>query len=116
MKSITLFLLFVVFLTACSPTKKTTSAQGSSSAEITATGGAQDGSSFDKAIFIDKNNEKEGVDAEYVWLRSHYPGYTFIKQSLDSKGNKHYDILKIKTKEGEEKNIYFDISRFFGKL
>jgi hypothetical protein len=74
-----------------------------------------DGSSFEKAIFIDKTSEKAGIDAEYAWLKENYPGYRMIQQSLSQHKGRSYDILKIKTKESEEKDIHFDISKFFGK-
>ena len=76
----------------------------------------RDGSGYEKAIIIDKTNESDGVAAEYKWLREHYPGYTMIRQSLQNKDNKPYDVLSIKTKDGENKDIYFDISNFFGKF
>jgi len=37
-------------------------------------------------------------------------------QSLVFKNNKPYDILSIKTADGTEKKIYFDISNYFGKF
>jgi len=53
---------------------------------------------------------------EHDWLEIHYPDYTLIEQSLIADGGKHYDVMPIKTANGEEKKIYFDISDFFGKF
>jgi hypothetical protein len=57
-----------------------------------------------------------GVASEYAWLREFYPGYKFIKQTLafmELNGKKvTFDVLDIKTAEGVEKKIYFDISEF----
>ena len=76
---------------------------------------AGDGSSYENAIFIKKNNEKAGVDAEYVWIREHYPGSRTKMQALQVSNGKHYDVLTIVTGDGTEKQVYFDISNFFGK-
>lgn len=66
-----------------------------------------------------------GVAAEHVWIRCRYPEYEFLEQSLTTidliSGEKkyrndqiHFDIIKIRLKSGTEKEIYFDISSFFG--
>lgn len=49
-------------------------------------------------------------------MEVHYPQYKMIQQSLvyDKQG-KPYDVLKIKTRDGEVLKVYFDISNFFGK-
>lgn len=92
------------------------SANPSDTAPVANPDAVMDGSSFEKAIVIDKKKEVEGVAAEYAWLKQNYPGYSMVKQSLSNKGKKQYDVLVIKTKEGEEKTIYFDITNFFGKF
>src|ERR1700759_2124662 len=113
MKKYLLLLLLAAGLSqACSPSKKT----GSASAQTQAATGENDGSSYEKAVVMHEKNETDGVHAEYAWLRKTYPGYTFIKQSLLMHAGKSYDMLEIKTKDGETKDVYFDISGFFGKL
>jgi predicted Zn-dependent protease len=77
---------------------------------------SNDGSSYEKAIVIEEKSEKKGVDAEYAWLRQNYPGCRVGKQALNFKDKKPYDILTITTAEGETRQIYFDISNFFGKF
>ncbi|MCX6230561.1 MAG: hypothetical protein NTZ33_03360 [Bacteroidetes bacterium] len=100
------FLIFIAYLaTGCSSSKNTTT----SSTE-------NDGSSFSKAIIIKEKTETKGVAAEYLWIREHYPNATIKGQKLVDHKNKPYDIIKIETKESEEKEIYFDISMFFGKM
>lgn len=76
----------------------------------------QDGSSFEKAVFINEKTETAGIGAEYVWLRQNYPGYKLVQQSLAFEKEKPYDIMDIKTADGEKKSIYFDISKFYGKF
>jgi hypothetical protein len=74
-----------------------------------------DGTSFDKAIIIEEQTESKGVNAEYIWLKQHYPGYKLKNQSLSNYNKKPYDVMNIVTSEGENKNIYFDITNFYGK-
>ena len=75
----------------------------------------RDGSSFDKAIIIADTTESAGISAEYRWLDYHYPGCKTGSQSLSYHNKKPFDILYIKTKNKESKEVYFDISNYFGK-
>lgn len=67
-----------------------------------------------------------GVAAEYKWIRRRYPNSKTIKQTLTTldllTGKKRYkskqlrfDVIEIKLPNGLEKEIYFDISSFFGE-
>ena len=120
MKKIALLPIIISLFISCSPSKKSTtdmaSTSTSTSSSSSSTSSANDGSSYEKAIIIEKKNEKDGVAEEYKWLREHYPGYTMGSQSLNYKDKKPYDILHITTKDGEKKDVYFDISKFFGKF
>lgn len=69
----------------------------------------RDGSSVEKAVIA------ESVPWEYDWLNQYYPGYEFHMQSLRFIDNKPYDVLNITTAQGKKKDVYFDISGFFGK-
>ena len=113
MKRALLFILCLIVLASCSTTKKTT--DNTSGQEQSSTS-PRDGSSFDRAIMIKEKREGPGVDAEYDWLRLHFPEYQSEGQSLTFDKKKAYDIIRIKTKEGEDKRIYFDISGFYGKF
>jgi len=120
MKLLQLILCFSIMLASCSSSKKATSNNGNtqSTTETTTTSSGtskQDGSSFENAIVIKEKTEKPGVDAEYIWLKKNYPGYKLIRQSLSSKEKNYYDVMEIKTADGENKTIYFDITNFFGK-
>ena len=76
----------------------------------------RDGSSFDKAIIINETSEQRGDPAEYTWIRKNYPGSTNNSQVLAYHAKKPYDILHITTADGKSVAVYFDISKFFGKL
>lgn len=56
------------------------------------------------------------VTEEHEYLKKHYPNSKFIGQALINQGKyKYYDKLTFKTKEGETRSLYFDITSFFGK-
>lgn len=106
-KTISLILISVFFLLACSPTKNLPEANP----ELTAINPSlQNGLSFESAIVVNS------VKAEYEWLAENYPGYTLQMQALSQHKKKPYDVLFILTVSGAEKSIYFDISKFFGKF
>ncbi|MEZ0257244.1 MAG: hypothetical protein ACAI37_18325 [Chthoniobacter sp.] len=75
-----------------------------------------DGSSFAKAVVIHGATEQTGVDAEYGYLAKHYPGSRSGKQSLTAHGGRHFDLLEFTTADGKKRQIYFDITEFFGKF
>lgn len=116
MKTITLFFALIIFLGACSSSKKTTATKKVSSVTLTQADVLKGGTSFENAVIMKVERERIGVQEEYKWLAENYPGYANIKQSHVSRGNRHYDIFKIRTKNGQLKEIYFDITSFYGKL
>ena len=116
---ILIFILLAIAITttSCGPSKRSTSptasvASNDSSALPTA---AIDGSSYEKAIVITEKSSGKGIAAEYDWLKKNYPGYKLLSQSLSHHNKKSYDVLSIQTADGARKEIYFDITGFFGK-
>ena len=75
-----------------------------------------DGSSFEKAIIIHAADEGSGVKAEYAWIREHIPGGMPAGQALLNHGSKIYDLIHVKLQDGSMRDVYFDITGFFGKL
>jgi hypothetical protein len=77
------------------------------------------GDSREEAVVI-KNaaNHRAGVDAEYLYLQKRFGErdihWKLVMQAL-LQGDKPVDWLKIELTDGTTKNIYFDISEFFGK-
>jgi len=69
-----------------------------------------EGSSFEEAIPV------KSVAEEYEWIRLHYPDHIFVMQSLVFEKKKPYDILTIEAPDGAQREIYFNISRFYGKI
>jgi hypothetical protein len=76
--------------------------------------------SEDDFVIICTEYSSLGISAEYAWIRYTYPEYSRVQQSLiEIKINGKTlpcDLLLIKNNNTEElKNIYFEISDFFGK-
>lgn len=109
------FVLLVAIAAACSSTKHTSTGISTNTTVVQVNPSA-DGSSYEKAIVIQEKHETAGTQAEYKWIRDNYPGSKTQMQSLNYNNKKPYDIITIKTADGTEKKIYFDISNFFGKF
>jgi hypothetical protein len=74
-----------------------------------------DGSSLEHAVVINgAKGESDGVQAEYVWLRRHYPTHRLLRQAVKSVGGRMYDQMDMATPEGE-RSVFFDITAFYGK-
>jgi len=97
---------FTIFVVSCSTPKEV----------VTNTNSTQDGLTFATAVVINEKNESKGVNAEYKWLREHYPGYKSEGQSLAWNKKTPYDVISIVLPDGKKLDVYFDISKFFGKF
>ncbi|MFM5884825.1 MAG: hypothetical protein ACKOQ3_05785 [Novosphingobium sp.] len=74
-----------------------------------------DGKTSGTAYVIRANDEGSGVAKEYAILK--FFGLVQGKQSLIMKDGKTYDTIEATDpKTGETRTIWFDISKFFGKL
>ena len=114
MKKICIILVAAITLASCGGSKP--AAGTTNNTTVGAPSADNDGSSYEKAIFIDEKNEMAGVAAEYKWLKANHPGYKTISQSLDHKDKKSYDIITILTAGGKKMKVYFDITQFYGKM
>jgi uncharacterized protein YxeA len=81
---------------------------GCSTMYIDDTGG-RDGSSFQKAVIVGS------VRAEYKYIDRTFAGSNILSQVLRENDGKPYDIVSIKQGNGQERNVYFDISKFYRK-
>jgi hypothetical protein len=77
------------------------------------------GDSREDAIVIQNaENHRAGVDAEYLYLQERFGERDFhwrlVGQAL-LMGDKRVDRLSIALTDGTMKDIYFDVSEFFGK-
>jgi hypothetical protein len=69
----------------------------------------RDGTSFQNAVVVGS------VRAEYLYIDRNYPGSNILSQVVTDNNGNPYDVVTITTKDGTEKDIYFDISRFYRK-
>jgi len=75
-----------------------------------------DGSSRDQAVIIKEAKYHEiGTLAEKMWLEKRYPGYCQARQSELSSGGKQFDLVELKTADGQVRTIYFDSTSFAAK-
>ena len=77
---------------------------------------AEEGSSFETAVVIHAEHESEGVKAEYAWIGEHIPGGKSEGQALLNHGGKPYDLIHVRLPDDTVRDVYFDISGFFGKM
>lgn len=74
-------------------------------------------------VKVNAHTHELGIAAEYHWIEKRYPGSKTIMQSITSldlmkdkskyKGSILLDKIQIRLKDGQQKDIYFDISSFF---
>jgi hypothetical protein len=69
----------------------------------------RDGTSFQNAVVVGS------VRAEYLYIDRNYSGSNILSQVVTDNNGNPYDVVTITTKDGTEKDIYFDISRFYRK-
>jgi len=86
---------------------------------ITFEGGG--GRSPDAAVIIKGAKDTVvGIAAEHYYLEMKYGKqnvkWNLVSQSLLHKQDRHFDLIKIRLVDGSQKEIYFDITEFFGKM
>jgi len=114
MKHILILIFALSLLSSCS-TSRTAGFSNNKSNEVIKNNPDNDGLSYATAIVIEETTETSGINAEYKWLKEHYPGYSLRKQSLNSEKGSPYDLMYITTASGKELTIYFNIANYFGK-
>jgi hypothetical protein len=73
-------------------------------------GGGTAGATPETAIVVGS------VAEEYQWMARNCPGYQPSMQALQHIQGKPYDVLTWRNARGDERVVYFDISRFYGRL
>ena len=113
MKTAGALFIVIIVAVACSSPKKT--ATKADLPTVTRADKLVGGTSFSDPVVIMVQNESAGLDEEYKWLSINYPGYSLVRRTHEIRTSRHYDIVRIKTKQGHLKDIYFDSTRFWGK-
>ena len=76
----------------------------------------RDGSTPATAIVIEAPNTQAGIAQEYAYVRRAYPGWERVRQALIEHEGRRYDRLTIRSPSGETRDVFFDITSFFGKM
>jgi len=113
MKTSVVLFITIVFAVACSAPKKTPAK--TEAPKVSRSDMLKGGTSFSAPVVIMVQDEKTGLEEEYKWLSINYPGYSLIRRTEVSRPPKHFDVVRIKTKQGQLKDIHFDSTRFSGK-
>ena len=79
------------------------------------------GESPDAAVIIKGAKDiVVGLAAEYYYLEMKYGRqnvkWKLISQNLLQKHDRHLDLLRIRFVDGSQKEVFFDITEFFGKM
>ncbi|OAM31224.1 MULTISPECIES: hypothetical protein [Eikenella] len=74
-----------------------------------------DGSSQERAIVIHENDTPRGIAAENRWIAQNMPGYRKVGQALIQGQHGIYDRISVAGPNGERKEMFFEISEFFGR-
>jgi hypothetical protein len=72
-----------------------------------------DRSSDGDGLTCERRVKVAAVPEEYAWVKEHYPGAKVNMQSLSRCGESPTDELQIRTADGREVTLHFDISSFF---
>ena len=80
------------------------------------TGWAQSGlgASFLNPVVIHENDTMRGIKAENRWIEENLPGFEKIGQKLVQNDQGTFDIITLQSASGEVREIYFEVSKFFG--
>lgn len=108
-----ILIIFLSALFACSSPKETPTKPPAR--KISKTDILRGGTSFSNPVVIRVTTERAGLDEEYKWLSKNYPGYSLIRRKQVTQGGKHFDIVSIRTRDGQQKDIYFDTTAFVPK-
>jgi hypothetical protein len=55
------------------------------------------------------------IREEYAWVAKNFPGARLVHQSLTYFEGKPFDVLTLTIEMGDELEVFFDISSFFGR-
>jgi len=111
-----ILVLSVILLAGCGTAPSSSSSATRSPSPATNATDAKLGSSFDSPVVIHADGEASGVAAEHAWIRANLPGGRMLGQWLMSHGDKMFDRIQIGLPDGSVREVYFDITGYFGKF
>jgi len=76
-----------------------------------------DGNGCDRAVVIrGSRGARDAVQGEIAWLRTRYPGYKFLDNTVETRGGRSFEEITFETAAGQRKAVCFDITEGFGNL
>ena len=66
-------------------------------------------------MVIHENDTPRGIAAENRWIAQNMPGYRKVGQALIQGQNGIYDRISVVGPRGDRKEVFFEISEFFGR-
>jgi|GEM_PF-1028782 len=111
-----IFSLILMLLLICTANEGFCSEKGESRGKLSSIQISGSGSSADDPIAIQgASNSKEGVRIEYTILAKRFPKSSQVSQHLIHHKNRPMDVIRIRLANGTERDVFFDVSNFFGK-
>jgi hypothetical protein len=74
-----------------------------------------DGTSEEKAVLVEADNEEDGVLWERQWIFDHYGRFRRKSVGLAAANGRHYDVFVVELADHSEKTIFFDCTKFLGR-
>jgi len=89
----------------------------------------QDGLSFETAVALEAKTQVEGVAAQQAWIEKNLPGarpapppkvnsdeeiVSFGQEAIQHNG-RLYSVVHLQMQDGKLRDVYFDITGYFGK-
>lgn len=83
--------------------------------------GGQGTSTADAVRIVGAHGESDGVASEYTCLDAAFGSrrkgkWKLLRQSLVGKDGKNFDVMSVELQDGTKKDVFFDISDYFGKF
>ena len=107
------FIILFAAFSACSSPKKTPAEKPAP--KISKEDLLRGGTTYSNAVVIQVTTERAGLDEEYKWLSKNYPGYSLVRRRQATHDAKHFDIVRIRTREGQLRDVYFNSTAFAGR-
>jgi hypothetical protein len=74
-----------------------------------------DGSSLEQAVVVMADTEPSGVLRENEWIFARYGKFRKTGVGLATVEQRKFDVIRVELADHSEKEIFFDITSFFGK-
>jgi hypothetical protein len=100
------FIVCLLAVTAVAEAQIGITAHGTTRKYATPPGGP--GSSYQKAIIIHSADWSSGVNTEYNYVQSHFPGCKIVNHAREYYTGKTYDIITFTARDGTRGTKYFD--------